>query len=130
MTSQSPPANVVICAKAIPAVNNATFNQGRTVPIISALFYRKANRSQCAAPKSRLSPRPRGEDQGEGSEPEVVIFGRINPHPPSPLPRARRPAALRLIAERSKLPIDLLIFRFKNRKCFCLLDVSAALGLL
>src|SRR5438128_1664387 len=82
MISQSPSANVVVCAKAIPAVSNATFNQHRTVPIISALFYRKANRSQCAAPKSRLSPRPRGEDQREGFKPEAIIFGRIDPHLP------------------------------------------------
>src|SRR6266536_3474421 len=89
MICQSPAANVVGCARAIPVVSNATLNQHRTVPIISALGYQKIGLISIGQVDHRLSPS----------------------------------------AETCELVIDLLIFRVKNRKCFCLLDVSAALGL-
>src|SRR5437588_8773933 len=41
MTSQSPPANVIVCESAMPDVSNAMFNRDRAVRIISALGYQK-----------------------------------------------------------------------------------------
>jgi hypothetical protein len=75
-----------------------------------------------------LLPFDKGRGLRLGFEAEAAAYLNKPSPSPSPLRRARRPIFEPPISfvELYELTIDMLIFRGKHRKCFCLLDAIAA----
>src|SRR5467141_380213 len=131
MTSQSLPANVAGCPMAKEVHRNAMANERFTGRSISAPWYRKSLQSQMTWLSDSRPPRPSHKGRGLRVRNPSGHVSEQNPHPSLSLAKGEAsstPAASRC-TQSFKLTIDLLLFSGKHRKCFCLLDVSAASGL-
>ena len=121
MTSQSPPANVIVCERATAAVSNTTFNQHRTVPIIFALAYQKtASISNHVAVAIVTSPLAQGERiKVRGSKLKRPVSEQTLTHPLS-WRRARQPglAANRYLFNHSNYQLTSKFFLVKTGNVF------------